>query len=114
MKMDGVTDDAAAFGQTIVNTAGNGAVVYFPPSATKLLLSTSVYPQDGQTWWAYPGSVTIAPTAGNTDSIMLWSTANTSNVTLYGLTFDGGGSAISPTLISLYKHTTSTGWCSTG
>ena len=91
VKMDGVTDDSGAL-QALVNAAGNGALIYFPPSAHSLMLSQSVYPQSGQTWWAYPGTVTIAPTAGHTGSILLWSTANTSNITLYGLTLDGGGS----------------------
>jgi hypothetical protein len=92
VKMDGATDDSAAL-QAAANAAGAvaGSLLYFPPSAHSLLLSVSVYPASNQTWWAYPGSVTIAPTAGNTDAIMLLAFANASNVTLYGLTFDGGG-----------------------
>jgi hypothetical protein len=88
--MDGVTDDYAAL-QALATAAGAGSVLYFPPSPTKLLLSRSVLPASNQTWWAYPGTVTIAPTATSTAPILLFETANTSNMLIHGLIFDGGG-----------------------
>lgn len=90
--MDGVTDDHAALNALAALAGGEpGAVVYFPPSPTPLLLSNAVNIPSNQTWWAYPGSVIIQPTAGNAASIMLFATASTSNVYIHGLTFDGGG-----------------------
>ena len=104
MKMDGVTDDYAAL-QAVINTVGAGSVLYFPPSPTSLLLSRSVGIGSGQTWWAYPGTVTIAPTAGNVDTVLLLGTANTSNVTVHGLTFDGGGQDFaSPNAVTQAYH----------
>ena len=92
VKMDGVTDDYVAL-NALVSTAGAtpGSVVYFPPSPTSLLLSQAVHIYPGQMWWAYPGSVTIAPTAGNVASIMLWVAETVSNASIHGLVFDGGG-----------------------
>ena len=90
VKMDGVTDDAAAL-QAVVDLAGPGATIYFPPSKSVLLLSRGFASYSNQTLWAYPGTVTIAPSTGNTATVLLWGTANTSNVYIHGLTFDGGG-----------------------
>jgi hypothetical protein len=90
VKMDGVTDDYAAL-QAVATAAGTGSVLYFPPSPAKLLLSRSVLPASNQTWWAYPGTVTLAPTATSTAPILLFETANTASMHVHGLTFDGGG-----------------------
>jgi hypothetical protein len=88
--MDGVTDDYAAL-QAVVSLAGPDAVIYFPPSANSLLVSSYIGIPSNQTWWAHPGSVTMAPTAGNVSAALLWATSNTTNVRIEGLTFDGGG-----------------------
>jgi hypothetical protein len=91
-KMDGVTDDYAALqAASAAAAAVPGSVLYFPPSPTPLMLSQQIAIGSNQTWWSYPGSVIIAPTAGNVSAVVLVGSANTSNVTLHGLTFDGGG-----------------------
>lgn len=91
-KMDGATDDYASL-NSLVNAVGAspGAVIYFPPSPHPMMLSRRIDLVSNQTWWAYPGSVTIMPTIGNTDTVLLLSCSSGGNVRFYGLTFDGGG-----------------------
>jgi len=90
--MDGVTDDRAALAAlSALAGATPGSVIYFPPSPTPLMLSSDVNIPSNQTWWAYPGSVTIKTTPGNVGTVMLLGAASSDNIHIHGLTFDGGG-----------------------
>jgi hypothetical protein len=92
VKMDGVADDYAALNAVCaLASATSGSVVYFPPSPYPLLLSQQVVIGSNQVWWAWPGSVTIAPMAGNASTVLLAGSANASDVLIHGVAFDGGG-----------------------
>jgi len=91
-KCDGVTDDYPAI-SAAASQAGSGNVkaVYFPPSATKCLLSQRVNIPAGVCVVSQPGAATIAPTAGNVSSPLLLNFNTVSAACVYGLVIDGGG-----------------------
>jgi hypothetical protein len=91
-KCDGVTDDFAAINAAATAAAsGNVKAIYFPPSATPCMLSHWVTIPSGVTFWAYPGSATIKPTAGNVTQPLLLNFSNSADGGVYGLVIDGGG-----------------------
>lgn len=91
-KCDGVTDDYPAISAAATAAAsGNVKAIYFPPSATPCMLSHWVTIPSGVTFWAYPGSATIKPTAGNVTQPLLLNFSNSTDGGVYGLVIDGGG-----------------------
>jgi hypothetical protein len=89
---DGVTDDYAAI-NSAMSHATAGSVIYFPPSPNPYLMSQSLsLGTNGVTFFAYPGSVTLKPKSTNTSTVVLFG-AEASNVTVSGITFDGGGTS---------------------
>jgi len=87
---DGATDNSAAF-TAVKNKSASGSTVYFPPATSQCLTSAAIVAKSGVTYFAYPGTVTIGPTSTSVSSPLLFTSANNTGVTVYGLTFDGGG-----------------------
>lgn len=92
LKCDNATDNASVFTALHGKTSGHpGFFIYFPPQAANCLTSQPMTFDSGTTYWAAPNTVTIKPTTGSTASpILLGAFTNfSSNVYIYGLTFDG-------------------------
>jgi parallel beta-helix repeat protein len=83
---DNATDNAAAIAALNAVTAGT---VFFPPAGQPCLTSVALAPQSGVTLAAWPGTVTLKPTAGSTANPVLFSAAGVSDVLVDGLGFDG-------------------------
>lgn len=88
---DGSTDNVTALA-AIFASATTGTTIYFPPVPGVCLTSNRLIWKSGVTIWAYPGTMVLAPKAGNAATTALLLFANgASNLTLHGLTLDGGG-----------------------
>jgi len=90
---DGATDNASVIA-ALAAASGVGVTLYFPPAAQPCLTSANLQPANGTTVWAYPGTVTLKPTASSTANPLLINTSGAgtnSNILIYGLTLDGGG-----------------------
>lgn len=98
---DGTTDNTTAF--TAMNTAmaalgSAGGSLYFAPQAGVCITGQGLNPKSNMLIYAEPGTVTLKPGATHS-TVLLMSISGASNITIYGLTFDGGGadySASSP------------------
>lgn len=91
---DGVTDNQTILQTALTAAAANNAkTVYIPPAALACMLASNVTVPGGVTVWATPGTVTLKAKAGNTSSPLLLAVSTASNITVYGLTLDGGGTS---------------------
>jgi hypothetical protein len=87
---DGSTDTQPQIAAALAAAAaGPIKAVFFPPSTTACMMGSNVTIPAGVTLWAYPGTATIKPTAGNVAAPVL--IAMGSNTLIYGLIIDGGG-----------------------
>lgn len=80
--LTGATDSTTA-AQALIDAAGVGASVYFPPG---ILAANELTPLNGQTWWG-PGTIRRRASAGNTSVI---TADDLEDWTLDGPTIDGG------------------------
>lgn len=89
---DNATDNSALL-QAAITTASTTPrnTVYFPPASSSCLLLAPVTVSASVRFWAYPGSVTLAPKTGNAGAQLLFLVSGTSDVRFHGITFDGGG-----------------------
>lgn len=94
---DGVTDNATPM--TNLNTAiaalgSAGGSVYFAPQTAACLTSVALVPKSNVTVYALSGTVILKPTVSSTANPILLSVTGggQSNIFIYGLIFDGGGS----------------------
>lgn len=89
-KCDGLSDDHDAIAAALQFVGGHGGgVAYFPPSASPCMLSRSIFAPPNTTLLASPGTIVLKATANNRSRPLLLSVG--SNVTVDGLSFDGGG-----------------------
>jgi parallel beta-helix repeat protein len=90
---DGVTDNAATLTSLLTTAAaGNQTTVYFPPASNACMFASNVVVPAGITGlWANPGSVTLKAKTGNVSNPLLLSMSGVSNIRIFGLTLDGGG-----------------------
>lgn len=93
---DGVTDNASRLSSALTKAAlsGNPAkTVYIAPADSACMFASNVSVPGGVTIWAEPGTVTLKAKTGNASNPLLLSVASVSNVLVYGVTLDGGGTA---------------------
>lgn len=89
---NGSTDNAAYLQSRINAASGSSAsTVFFMPALSPCMLASNITVPSNVSLWAFPGSVTLKVAAGNTSTPLLLNINNASNVSIYGLTLDGGG-----------------------
>jgi hypothetical protein len=89
---NGVADDYPAFTRALA-AVPSGGILFIPPSSSACLISKKLLLSSPVTIFAYPGTVVLKPMSGSTSNPLLLNIVNVNNVTVYGVTFDGGGAS---------------------
>lgn len=98
----GIDPTGATSSLSAINTAAAAACASTPikelffPGGTYAFAANFSVPCSGLTMRATPGTVLLKPLSTNTGNPMLLSVSGKSNVLVYGLSFEGGGSAFNP------------------
>lgn len=92
---DGVTDNYALLNTLLTAASSSNGTIYIPPAKSACMFASNVTVPDGVDIIAWPGSVVLKMTAGNTSSpgILNFSGNLTTGNNIYGVTFDGGGNS---------------------
>lgn len=91
---DGTTVNSTATMAALNAAAVSGTVFSFPPSAQPCILPSALVPQaNNVAYWAEPNTVTLKMAGGDVANVGLFSTGS-SNIYVYGLTFDGNLSGV--------------------
>ena len=102
---NGSTDNAAAF--TAINAAWTaGTLLYFPPQTANCVTSKGLVAPSNATLYAFPGTVTLQAAAAETGNLLL-TVSGVSNVTVYGVTFDGNINSIGNTNTNVVVYSAS-------